>query len=489
MAQQLPERANLAHLRKQAKALLARVQHGDAATLEGLPSHLKGKTLKLHDAQSAIARDYGFDSWKAIVDHVEGEEVRNFVFGSWSGEAWWQTGPIEPDPKLAKRSLAVALMTGEVAIVKRALSLDPKLPSRRLQPRDEEPLAHVCFSRGLRNPALLPDLLEIAKLLLRAGANPNAEISFGENREHRISILYGAAGANGCPELTEILLDAGANPNDDESLYHSTEHEDSRCFDMLLARGADPGGNTLAHQLDAERPEPLRKLLAAGAKPDNGELQHAIVMGRSVDTLQVLLGAGADQKALDKHGLTPLEAAVVAKRFDIVAFMRTLDERPLPPASQAVHDALFEGEIHPQPRSDFGPGLGWALAIAADHGDLEGVRNLLAIGIDPDSKNLYSEAPALHHACFKGYLEIVRAIIAAGASFEIRDKYHNGVPLGWACAGSVFKENPHGDFLGVIKLLIQSGHRYRSDKDPAAESFGEGTSEEIQAYLKSVQAT
>ena len=78
--QQLPERANLEQLKKQAKSLLhARAK--DPAALQrfhALPAFsLKSGvgpdalSLALHDAQSVIAREYGFKSWNEMREYVE----------------------------------------------------------------------------------------------------------------------------------------------------------------------------------------------------------------------------------------------------------------------------------------------------------------------------------------------------------------------------------------------------------------------------------
>ena len=57
-AKRLPARPNLEHLRKQAKRLLRKLRASDAAA-------------KLADAQLAIAREYGFASWKKLSAQVE----------------------------------------------------------------------------------------------------------------------------------------------------------------------------------------------------------------------------------------------------------------------------------------------------------------------------------------------------------------------------------------------------------------------------------
>jgi uncharacterized protein (TIGR03067 family) len=78
----LPARPNLDHLRRQAKALLAALESGDAEAvstiLKFLPAangmsaaQIQRAGLRLADAQSAIARKTGFASWPHLARHVE----------------------------------------------------------------------------------------------------------------------------------------------------------------------------------------------------------------------------------------------------------------------------------------------------------------------------------------------------------------------------------------------------------------------------------
>src|SRR5579863_2332547 len=74
MSRQLPEKPNLEHLREQAKELLRRVHQGDTAALDlfhSLVSFSAPASLKLADAQYVIGRDYGFQSWPMLKEHVE----------------------------------------------------------------------------------------------------------------------------------------------------------------------------------------------------------------------------------------------------------------------------------------------------------------------------------------------------------------------------------------------------------------------------------
>ena len=81
MRKELPARPNLEHIKAQAKDLLVAFQRGDDAAVsrfrDALPAlrgqsdeRVRGATLALHDAQSAIAREYGFESFAALKGHV-----------------------------------------------------------------------------------------------------------------------------------------------------------------------------------------------------------------------------------------------------------------------------------------------------------------------------------------------------------------------------------------------------------------------------------
>src|SRR3954469_14951979 len=82
MDKNLPARPNLAHLRSQAKTLLAALRSADADAIATIQKHLpaaKGMTtqqvrdanFRLADVQSAVARKNGFGSWPHLARHVE----------------------------------------------------------------------------------------------------------------------------------------------------------------------------------------------------------------------------------------------------------------------------------------------------------------------------------------------------------------------------------------------------------------------------------
>src|SRR5688500_3248091 len=82
MAKTLPARPNLDHLRAQAKPLLADLRDGKTSAAQTFIRHLPAARrmtaggvrragFRLADAQSAIARQSGFDSWPSLARHVD----------------------------------------------------------------------------------------------------------------------------------------------------------------------------------------------------------------------------------------------------------------------------------------------------------------------------------------------------------------------------------------------------------------------------------
>jgi len=71
MFRHLPSRPNLDHLRKQAKDLLGDMRKANPG-------------WKLSDAQHAVAREYGFESWPKLKSHVESLETSHPFAGTWS---------------------------------------------------------------------------------------------------------------------------------------------------------------------------------------------------------------------------------------------------------------------------------------------------------------------------------------------------------------------------------------------------------------------
>lgn len=115
MSKKLHSRPDLDHLRKQAKALLCALNAGDTAAAKTFREHLplaKGMSdaklreagLRLADAQSAIARQSGFDAWPMLARHVE--QLRALE-GTWEFERLEVGGSSVPAAMMAHSRILI----------------------------------------------------------------------------------------------------------------------------------------------------------------------------------------------------------------------------------------------------------------------------------------------------------------------------------------------------------------------------------------------
>ena len=362
--QLLPQHPNLEHLKKQAKDLLRLYRTGDSDAIARFtrslpfarnqrPEDSSSRPLRLHDAQSCIAREYGFLSWANLADHVEALRLRQDApavrLSRWLALVY--AGDVTghsnlPRPHLAVRVLRenpdltgsdpyVACAIGDEALLRQATAADRTWLNRPGGPLKLPPLVAITHSHLAQLPEFLDRLYRSAQYLLQAGADPNQKIgnryppaSLATPDENGpLSALYGAAGVNRDPALTTLLLDAGADPNDGESLYHSLENPE--CTRLLLLRGARVAGtNALRRSLDMTQAEALELLLAHGGdanEPAGGPptsdwgapLLRAIALRRSPRHIEALLAAGADPSACTPDGISAYKLALQAGMPDV----------------------------------------------------------------------------------------------------------------------------------------------------------------------------
>ena len=78
----LPPHPDLRQIRRQAKQLLDGFIRGDGADVAEVTAHYHGAraaTFALHDAQLAIARAYGFESWPKLKAAVQGVTIQRLT--------------------------------------------------------------------------------------------------------------------------------------------------------------------------------------------------------------------------------------------------------------------------------------------------------------------------------------------------------------------------------------------------------------------------
>jgi ankyrin repeat protein len=513
----IPARPDMGHLKKQAKQLLAAYRSGSAQAMESLRSHLpaaKGLAdealaamdLRLHDAQSCVAREHGFASWSDLSGYVQAcqrqsadpeQSRRHWLALVYAGDV--AGGTHRAQPALARRLLAerpglagddpyVACATGDLAALRRAAQGDPGWLQRPGGPLGLPPLVAVTHSSLLRLPEFAGPLRACARWLLEAGADPQQSIGNrwppaslqAPSDTERLSALYGAAGQNHDAPLTQMLLQAGADPNDGESLYHSLEGTPAsrECTRLLLQAGARVDGcNALFRVLDLDDVQALRLLLDHGADPNesNGQgewgrpLLWAIRRGRSTAHIQALLDAGADPATRTPQGLS---AAALARRFglaDVAALLEqaagsesaTPEERFV--AACARDDKVQAGGLlasHPALLQGLSPEQLRMLPELAALGRMDAVRCMVELGWPIAARGGDWDASALNQAVFRGDAAMSRFLLEHGAQWTERHAYGDNCAgsLCWASLNQPESTEPGGgDWLGCAQALIDHG--------------------------------
>lgn len=368
MSSSLPPRASLAWLRKTARQSLSALR----ATNPG---------AKLADAQLALARSYGFASWRALKAHVEAPATEI------------------PEAKVAAFLLAVG--DGGIEAVRTALAANPELVNA-IGPHPfwggrPQPL-HVAIETKRR------DLFD---LLLAAGADVD--------------------GRNDGYDLWSPLM-----------LTFSRDRADMR--EALLARGAKVG---LVEALLLRDDALVLQLLKRGLPkiaPNGGSI---LAFARTPAAIDRLIELGADTEAKDRWGTTPIEAMSRSGPggAELVRHMMLRGLAPQPQEFARLGDrealAMLIAADPAIARRDA------VLMGAVDFGHHDLARWLIGEGADPNTlAEAGSRHSALHSAAWNGDLAMVELLVQAGADIAARDAEHDATPQGWAETSVSVTNNP-----------------------------------------------
>jgi len=495
MARQLPEHPNLEQLKRQAKDLLRSARANDSAALRRfriLPAFahssdtdLARLALALHDAQSVIAREHGFDSWKTLRERVEeltvefDAAVDGFIEAATDGRADRAERLLALHPTIARASFHTALLLGDAATVETYLADRPRLAREMGGPRGWEPLHYVCYtSVGARAEAREEGLVAIARRLIALGADANLRFPWLHHAVRR-PVLWGSVSVARSLRLAAALLDAGADPSDGVTLPLAAGAGDVAALDLLFTRGADvnrpwatDGASPLYAILHwAKRPDGARWLLEHGADPDpvfaaNGETPlHVVAASWDVALAEALVDRGADISRPRADGRKPYAVAELNGNRDVAIWLLTHGASSELSDVDRLVSAVSRGdsaaasailEARPELPSAIGPEHYAAFYRAAERNDTKGLEAMLACGFDPNRGDESIGKTALHSAAMEGWPDAVRVLLAHGASVDVRDREFKAQPLIWAAEGSR-TDRADRDHAAVGRLLLDAG--------------------------------
>jgi ankyrin repeat protein len=514
----LPDHPDINQLKRQAKELLRAARSADPAALERMRNvpefarcsaeELARATFALHDAQSAIAREHGFPSWNALSQHIEeltlrfDDAVREFVEAATDGRAGRAERMLKIHPGIAGASFHAALVLGDTERVATRLSEDPSLARQPGGPRDWEPLLYICHTSLSHDVTDTSGLVAIARRLLDLGADVNTRFPWLHHGVRR-PVLWGATLVTRHLPLSELLLRAGANPNDGVTLPLAAGAGDTAALDVLFANGADPnqpwatdGAATLYATLQwATNPAGAHWLLAHGADPDpvyrgSGETPlHVAARRWDLPLVEALVARGADASRQRADGRSPYAVAELNGNRDVADWLlRNGASGDLQPVDRLVA-ACGRGDLSAaQAMLAEQPALRTAITAehyavlhrAAERDDTEVVGTLLACGFDPNRGDEEIGKTALHTAAMAGAANVVRVLLAHGASVTVQDREFNAPPLVWAAEGSRSQAGT-GDHAAVGRLLLQAGS---PTSWQAGEEPGEAIMETIDGWRR-----
>ncbi len=518
-SQQLPERANLEQLKKQAKNLLraARAKEPEAlARFQAIPALARSISaptgdakLALHDAQFVIAREYGFKSWKELREHVEERSlsfaaaVDEFVRCATGNAAARAFRLLERFPAIAHASLPCELVLGDTQAVRARLQPHPELARQPGGVQNWEPLLYVCHTCLCHDaPERAAGLVAIARELLQHGANPNAEYHWNWHPELPRTALWGALCAVSHLPLAEALLEAGASPTDGVSTHICAGSGNVAALELLHRFGLNvngiPGGlPPLPYILTwaantPERTAGIRWLVECGADTnlpvrESGEAAlHVAAQRWDVPMVELLVAHGADIHQRRADGRAPHTLAALNGNEPVAAWLLSHGatdecsdlERFV--AACARGDAARAREMlaaQPNLRHELRPEHHLLTHRAAESGDAAALEILLSFGFDANARDKDNVTP-LHRAAMAGRPQAARVLLAHGASVNNLDGMFSASSLVWASEG--WKHGRHGraDHVGVARLLIDAGSPQEWDP-PEKAPDPEGTQEQL----------
>jgi ankyrin repeat protein len=476
MSESLPLRPDLNWLKNRAKERLVVLRAADPAAQRA-------------DALLAVAKDYGFASWRALKREVEGRNPS--VAAASSADS------------VLKR-FKEAISRGDAAAVETLLASEPEARANVNAP---------IFSFDSRPIMAARQYPAVVDVLLAHGADINLKSAWWAGgfgildradsataqfliSRGAIVDIFAAAHLNQLERVRE-LLDA------DPALVHAKGGDGGRplhfaasleMIDLLLDRGAEIDARDVDHAGTAAQwmmPQPgepldrVRRLVERGAAVDpfmaaalNEVPRLAAFLDADPSLVAAVIGVGdvpGCPTAPGGHQYvywmgTGRGLLEIASAFNASAAAALLKSRSSPQLDLLVACATADRDTAERLLREQ-PGLlqsiprdNAQLTRAAWNGNTAAVQLMLDVGFDPAASGTDVGGTALHAAAWHGRAALTELILSHPASrgraaelVAIEDPTHHSTPLGWCCHGSTNAHVKNGDYAAVARLLLAAG--------------------------------
>ena len=339
-------------------------------------------------------------------------------------------------PWLARHDINTAVVCGEIDHVRHLIAHDARVavtPSSTPSPyrgmsggandlygylgaKGWSPLSYLAFAR-LPLDATNDHAVDVARLLLDAGADPNVFFDAGDSHYTPMTGVAGEGEEDRPPhprreELTRLLLEFDANPYDIQVVYNLGFHSEYLWWLPLIYERSVVRGRI------ADWQDPEWRMLDMGGYGCGARwlLDHAIEHDKT-DLAAWCLAHGASanappgRSAYNTKG-SLYEEAVQARRTDIAELL--------------LRHGATRVLITPRDEPPYA-----ALHRAANENRPDEIHRLLDAGVSPDVAD-DQNMRALHAAAYANAPDAARALVERGAEIDPVEKRYGGTPLGGA---------------------------------------------------------
>jgi ankyrin repeat protein len=272
------------------------------------------RRCRLADAQSMIARAHGFASWSRFSKHLN--------------------GLAQKDSTIARfEAAADAIVTGEIRKLKRLLRDDPRLVHARSTLEHGATLLHYVSANGVEGyrQKTPPNIVEIAALLLKAGAEVDAEADVYGGGAATLGLVATSvhpfrAGVQN--PLLQLLLDHGAEidhktsaGNRQNSVLGALANGRPEAAAYLAERGARLNFESAAA---LGRLDLVKSFFKRRSTPSRRQIRSAFLYAcgsQQKDVVEFLLDQGADLADGGSDGQTPLHVAAIFGQLEMVKLL------------------------------------------------------------------------------------------------------------------------------------------------------------------------